>query len=89
MIALHLARRRPGTLDERRLRMYGQALRSLPRTAAETLRTAPEIKLARRYGQVRDFIYIGRGVGFPIAMEGALKLKEQATSMRRSTPPAS
>ena len=62
MIVPTCARQR-GTLDERRLRMYGQALRSLPRLAAETLRLAPEIKLARRYSQVRDFIYIGRGSG--------------------------
>jgi glucosamine--fructose-6-phosphate aminotransferase (isomerizing) len=76
MLALHLARQR-GTLTESRLRTYGQAIRSLPRLAAETLRLAPEIKkLAQRYSRVRDFIYIGRGVGFPIAMEGALKLKE-------------
>jgi glucosamine--fructose-6-phosphate aminotransferase (isomerizing) len=76
MLALHLARRR-GTLSDSRLLAYGQALRSLPRLAAETLRLAPEIKkLAQRYSQVHDFIYIGRGVGFPIAMEGALKLKE-------------
>ena len=76
MIALHLARLR-GTLSDNRLRTFGQALRSLPRLAAETLKLAPQIKkLALRYAQVRDFIFIGRGVGFPIAMEGALKLKE-------------
>ncbi|HEY7332539.1 MAG TPA: SIS domain-containing protein, partial [Candidatus Limnocylindria bacterium] len=76
MIALHLARLR-GTLSESRIRTYGAALRSLPRLAAETLRLAPQIKkLARQYAHVRDFIFIGRGVGFPIAMEGALKLKE-------------
>jgi glucosamine--fructose-6-phosphate aminotransferase (isomerizing) len=76
MIALHLAGER-GTLSENRLRTFGQALRSLPRLAAETLRTAPQIKkLAQRYARARDFIFIGRGVGFPIAMEGALKLKE-------------
>ncbi|HET8776868.1 MAG TPA: glutamine--fructose-6-phosphate transaminase (isomerizing), partial [Candidatus Limnocylindria bacterium] len=76
MIALHLARAR-GTLSDNRLRTFGQALRSLPRLAAETLRTAPQIKkLAQRYARARDFIFIGRGVGFPIAMEGALKLKE-------------
>jgi glucosamine--fructose-6-phosphate aminotransferase (isomerizing) len=33
-------------------------------------------KLALRFSKVRDFIFIGRGVGYPIAMEGALKLKE-------------
>jgi len=76
MIALHLARMR-GTLSSNRLRTYGQSLRELPRLAAETLKLAPQIKkLARRYAGARDFIYIGRGVGFPIAMEGALKLKE-------------
>jgi glucosamine--fructose-6-phosphate aminotransferase (isomerizing) len=76
MVALHLARLR-GTLSDNRLRIFGQALRSLPRLAAETLQLAPQIKkLAQRYARVRDFIFIGRGVGFPIAMEGALKLKE-------------
>ncbi len=76
MLALHLARLR-GTQSDNRLRMFGQVLRSLPRLAAETLKLAPQIKkLALRHAQVRDFIFIGRGVGFPIAMEGALKLKE-------------
>jgi glutamine---fructose-6-phosphate transaminase (isomerizing) len=76
MIALHLARLRD-TLPESKVRTFGVALRSLPRLAAETLRLAPQIKkLAQQYAHVRDFIYIGRGVGFPIAMEGALKLKE-------------
>jgi glutamine---fructose-6-phosphate transaminase (isomerizing) len=76
MLALHLAQLR-GTLSDNRLRIFGQALRSLPRLAAETLQLAPQIKkLAQRYARVRDFIFIGRGVGFPIAMEGALKLKE-------------
>jgi glutamine---fructose-6-phosphate transaminase (isomerizing) len=76
MIALQLARMR-GTLSPSRLRTYGQALRTLPRLAAETLKTAPEVKkLAQRFAHVRDFVFIGRGVGFPIAMEGALKLKE-------------
>jgi len=76
MIALHLARMR-GTLSENRLRIFGRAMRTLPRLAAETLRVAPQIKkLARRYAGVRDLIFIGRGVGFPIALEGALKLKE-------------
>jgi glucosamine--fructose-6-phosphate aminotransferase (isomerizing) len=76
MIALHLARLR-GTLSAHRIRTYGKGLRELPRLAAETLKLAPHIrKLANRYADVRDFIYIGRGVGYPIAMEGALKLKE-------------
>jgi glutamine---fructose-6-phosphate transaminase (isomerizing) len=76
MIAMHLARQRDA-LSETRLRTLGQALRTLPRLAAQTLELAPQIKkLAQQYAGVHDFIYIGRGVGFPIAMEGALKLKE-------------
>ncbi len=76
MLALQLARMR-GTLSENRLRTFGRALRTLPRLAAETLKVAPAVKkLAQRYAKARDFIFIGRGVGFPIAMEGALKLKE-------------
>jgi glucosamine--fructose-6-phosphate aminotransferase (isomerizing) len=76
MIALELARLR-GTLSDSAIRTFGVALRSLPRLAAETLRLAPQIKkLALQYAGVHDFIFIGRGVGFPIAMEGALKLKE-------------
>ncbi len=76
MAALHLAALR-GTLPASRVRTYGLALRSLPRLAAETLKLAPQVKkLARRFANVRDVIFIGRGVGFPIAMEGALKLKE-------------
>jgi glucosamine--fructose-6-phosphate aminotransferase (isomerizing) len=76
MIALQLARLR-GTMTEHQLRTYGQALRELPRHAAETLSLAPQVKkLAKRYAHVRDLIYVGRGVGYPIALEGALKLKE-------------
>ncbi len=76
MIALHLARLR-GTLSAHRLRTLGMALRELPGLAARTLERGPQIrKLAQRYAGVRDVMYIGRGLGFPIAMEGALKLKE-------------
>ncbi|HET6381724.1 MAG TPA: glutamine--fructose-6-phosphate transaminase (isomerizing) [candidate division Zixibacteria bacterium] len=76
MIALHLARLH-GRLSQHRLRIYGQALRELPGAAAEALKVHPQVKkLARRWADVRDVMFIGRGVGFPIAMEGALKLKE-------------
>jgi glucosamine--fructose-6-phosphate aminotransferase (isomerizing) len=76
MVALHLARLR-GTMSEHRLRTYGAGLRALPAQAAETLRRAGPIRrLARSLAGVRDVIYIGRALGFPTAMEGALKLKE-------------
>jgi glucosamine--fructose-6-phosphate aminotransferase (isomerizing) len=76
MIALELARMR-GRLTPHQVRVYGTALRELPRLAADTLKLAPQVKkLARGWSNVRDVMFIGRGLGFPIAMEGALKLKE-------------
>ena len=76
MIALHLAGLR-GTLSERRRRSFGLALRDLPGQAAEVLKLAPQVKkLAQGWGTVRDVMFVGRALGFPVAMEGALKLKE-------------
>jgi glucosamine--fructose-6-phosphate aminotransferase (isomerizing) len=76
LIALRLAELR-GTLSSKRVSVYGKALRELPRLAAETLKLGPEIKkLALRWNRVRNVMYIGRALGFPVAMEGALKLKE-------------
>jgi glucosamine--fructose-6-phosphate aminotransferase (isomerizing) len=66
-----------GRLTPHQVRVYGTALRELPRLAADTLKLAPQVKkLARGWSNVRDVMFIGRGLGFPIAMEGALKLKE-------------
>ncbi|HEY2618618.1 MAG TPA: glutamine--fructose-6-phosphate transaminase (isomerizing) [Acetobacteraceae bacterium] len=53
------------------------ALLEVPSRAAEVLERHDEIKaLAHRVAQARDVLYLGRGNCFPIAMEGALKLKE-------------
>ena len=76
MIALHLAGLR-ATMSDRRRRSFGLALRDLPGQAAEALKLAPQVKkLAARWGGVRDVMFVGRALGFPVAMEGALKLKE-------------
>jgi glutamine---fructose-6-phosphate transaminase (isomerizing) len=76
LIALHLAQLR-GRMNEHRVSVFGRALRELPRLAAETLKIAPQVKkLAQSWSRVRNVMYIGRALGFPIAMEGALKLKE-------------
>ncbi|MGH2417239.1 MAG: glutamine--fructose-6-phosphate transaminase (isomerizing) [Candidatus Limnocylindria bacterium] len=76
MIALHLAMLR-GRLSAHQVRTYGLGLRELPGLSAEALKLAPQVKkLARRWNNVRNVMYIGRALGFPIAMEGALKLKE-------------
>jgi glucosamine--fructose-6-phosphate aminotransferase (isomerizing) len=60
--------------DERRL--VG-ALRDLPEQAERALALAgPARELARRYVNSRGFMFVGRGVTYPVALEGALKLKE-------------
>ncbi len=60
--------------DERNL---VRALIGVPRLMAEALALEPQIeKLAEGLAKVRDVLYLGRGTSFPIALEGALKLKE-------------
>ncbi len=59
------------------LSRYVQELLELPRKIEDILSRNEEIReLARRYMNCRDFLYLGRGILFPIALEGALKLKE-------------
>ena len=54
-----------------------QELTELPNKVKEVLKEAPKIeKLAHKYKDYRDFLYIGRKYGYPCALEGALKLKE-------------
>ncbi len=53
------------------------ALIEVPRLMAQALTLEPQIeKLAHELAKVRDVLYLGRGTSFPIALEGALKLKE-------------
>ena len=60
--------------DEKRL---VEALLETPRKVSEALKASERIEdLAREIAKATDVLYIGRGVSFPIAMEGALKLKE-------------
>src|SRR5262249_32394906 len=52
-------------------------LLQLPQLLDETLKLAPEIEeIAARFYSRTDFLYVGRGINYPIALEGALKLKE-------------
>ncbi|MBA2557826.1 MAG: glutamine--fructose-6-phosphate transaminase (isomerizing) [Chloroflexi bacterium] len=72
--AVAKGRGRLATDDERDL---VEALRELPDKAQRALDLgAPARELARRYINSRGFMFVGRGVGFPVALEGALKLKE-------------
>jgi len=49
----------------------------VPHLMEEMLKASHEVaKIARKYLHARDFLYIGRGINYPIALEGALKLKE-------------
>ncbi len=67
-----------GTMDETRELELGLALRALPAAAARALddAAARTPDLARRYVNSRGFMFVGRGYGYPAALEGALKLKE-------------
>ncbi len=66
-----------GRLSREAERELVAALRALPDQAARALElAAPAKELARRYVNSRGFMFVGRGVGYPVAMEGALKLKE-------------
>jgi glucosamine--fructose-6-phosphate aminotransferase (isomerizing) len=77
LFAMHLAQKR-GTLAEGESKSLVAALTHLPGQIEEVLRTrASECEhLALPYSTARDFLYLGRGIHFPIALEGALKLKE-------------
>jgi glutamine---fructose-6-phosphate transaminase (isomerizing) len=49
----------------------------IPHLMEETLKTSKQVaSIARKYLHARDFLYLGRGINYPIALEGALKLKE-------------
>ncbi len=68
------ARGRVDAAEEARL---VRALSEVPRLMAQALRLEPQIEaLARRIHRAADVLYIGRGLSYPIALEGALKLKE-------------
>lgn len=75
-LALALAVKK-GKLEGDKLQSYTDALRSLPKQAASILNHDGAIKtIAKDVVDVRDMLYLGRGALYPIALEGALKLKE-------------
>ncbi len=75
MVALKMARLR--TLSLLSGRQFIQALQALPAQIRTVLDRAPEVEiLADRFATAHNALYLGRGVNFPVALEGALKLKE-------------
>jgi len=76
ILALYLAQER-GSMTTAKIAETIEAMRALPEQVDEVLAAQGEInRAAKRYAGARDFLYIGRGVGMTVAMEGALKLKE-------------
>jgi glucosamine--fructose-6-phosphate aminotransferase (isomerizing) len=76
LLALHLGRRR-GRIDAERGRRLVSDLVALPAAVTEALAQARTIeRIAKKYVHARDFLYLGRGINYPVALEGALKLKE-------------
>ena len=76
LLGLYLGRER-GELRPDQGRELVCHLAALPGLVADALTIEPEIrKLAERFADARNALYMGRGVNFPVALEGALKLKE-------------
>jgi len=64
-------------IDPERLQQLTLELKNLPAAVQKVLdRAEPIQSLAQKYSGYRNFMYIGRGINYPIALEGALKLKE-------------
>jgi glucosamine--fructose-6-phosphate aminotransferase (isomerizing) len=75
LFTLHLGRLR--SLSILQGREIVRALKRLPEQLEAVLARRPEIEaLAERYTRASNVLYLGRGVNFPVALEGALKLKE-------------
>ncbi len=76
MIALKIALEKQTITEERYIQLLAE-LHAIPEKAKELLRTSDHIrKLAIKYKDVKDALYLGRGNNFPVSLEGALKLKE-------------
>jgi glucosamine--fructose-6-phosphate aminotransferase (isomerizing) len=76
MIALKIAQLK-GTLSAARINELLYELEAIPAKVESILANTAHIKnIAKQYATARDFLYLGRGYNFPIALEGALKLKE-------------
>ncbi len=76
LLAIHLGRRTE-KLSKERARALLADLVALPQKMRDIVESGAQIQaLARRYGHAYGFLFLGRGAQFPIALEGALKLKE-------------
>jgi glucosamine--fructose-6-phosphate aminotransferase (isomerizing) len=76
MIALKIGYEK-GTLDHERYTRLLHELNEIPDKVSKVLKDVKHLqKIAEKYKDASDFLYLGRGYNFPVALEGALKLKE-------------
>ncbi|MFM7709541.1 MAG: glutamine--fructose-6-phosphate transaminase (isomerizing) [Ferruginibacter sp.] len=76
MMALNIAKHK-GTIDSEKYQHLLNELEAVPEKVSTILQHADAIKaIADKYKNASDFLFLGRGYNFPIALEGALKLKE-------------
>ena len=76
LLALYLAQVRE-TMSPEVLRAEIEQLLRLPQLIEQTIKASEPIeRIAERFSARRDFLFVGRGINYPIALEGALKLKE-------------
>jgi glucosamine--fructose-6-phosphate aminotransferase (isomerizing) len=76
LLALYLGQLR-GALSPENIRAYAHDLARLPDLVGKVLEQAHEVEvLAEKLAGFNNFLYLGRGINYPIALEGALKLKE-------------
>jgi len=76
LLALRIGRQL-GALSSEKGKILIEELVRVPHLMEEMLKTSDRVaKIARKYLHARDFLYLGRGINYPIALEGALKLKE-------------
>lgn len=76
LMALQIANKR-GTITQSRFRALLNELETIPSKVEIALRSNDKVKeISALFKDSRNFLYLGRGYGFPVALEGALKLKE-------------
>lgn len=76
LMALRMAQMR-GTIGRSRFMQLITELSLIPEKVGQTLKVSAKVtEIAEKFKDVRNFLYLGRGYNFPVALEGALKLKE-------------
>jgi glucosamine--fructose-6-phosphate aminotransferase (isomerizing) len=76
LLAIHMAQRL-GRINEAEVEQLIEPALAIPAQIEAVIGKERQIeKIARKYGKASDFLYLGRGINYPVALEGALKLKE-------------